>query len=193
MNISAQENFSFKKNIINLNYYFATTKNFTENGVQISYHRRNEIEENIHIEYGGNIYLSGNKNPLTYKKYDSIYYTKTAGFNFDFGIKMVKSKRIGKNSLEWSSELGFGVITFDRNNIPKTEYNNVNNQENTIKIDSGLETLSSFNIGQSIRFFTKNFGAEFKVNYLPISLTEKKHLTEKMNMMRFSLGVAYKL
>lgn len=190
LNISAQESFSFKNNIINLNYYFATAKNFTENGVQISYYRRNEIEDNIHIEYGGNIYLSGNKNPLIYIKNDSIYSTKTKGFNFDFGIKMVKSKRIGHNNLEWISELGFGGITFDRGNIPKTEYNNT--QENTVEIDTGLETLSTFNLGQGLRVFKNKIGAEVKVNYLPIYWTEKKHLPEKMNMFRFSFGIVYK-
>ena len=97
--ISAQEDFSFRKNIVNANYYCATAKNFTENGVQVSYFRRSEIEENIHIEYGANIYFSGNKNPLIYIKHDSIYQTKTTGINFDFGIKMVKSKRIRENSI----------------------------------------------------------------------------------------------
>ena len=100
--ISAQENFSFRKNIVNANYYYATAKNFTENGVQVSYFRRSEIEENIHIEYGANIYFSGNKNPLIYIKHDSVYQTKTTGINFDFGIKMVKSKRIKNFHLEWT-------------------------------------------------------------------------------------------
>ncbi len=190
--ISAQENFSFRKNIVNTNYYYATAKNFTENGVQVSYFRRSEIEENIHIEYGANIYFSGNKNPLIYIKHDSIYQTKTIGINFDFGIKMVKSKRIRDFNLEWTSELLFGAISFDRGNIPKTEYENPYEQENTIKADLGLESLSTFNFGQGLRVFKNKIGAEVKINYLPIYWTEKKHLSEKMNMYRFSLGMVYK-
>lgn len=190
--VNAQEDFSFRKNIVNANYYYATAKNFTENGVQVSYFRRSEIKENIHFEYGANIYLSGNQNPLTYIKHDSVYHTKTVGIHFDFGIKMVKSKRIKTVQVEWVSELLFGAISFERGNIPKTEYKNPYEQENTIKIDSGLEGLSSVNIGQGLRVFKNKFGAEVKVNYLPIYWTEKKHLPEKMNMFRFSFGMVYK-
>lgn len=190
--ISAQENFSFRKNIVNTNYYYATAKNFTENGVQVSYFRRSEIEENIHIEYGANIYFSGNKNPLIYIKHDSIYQTKTTGINFDFGIKMVKSKKIRNFYFEWTSELLFGAITFDRGKIPKTEYENTNGQGYTINADLGLKTLSSFNFGQGLRVFRNKIGAEVKVNYLPIYWIEKKHLPEKMNMFRFSFGMVYK-
>lgn len=191
--LSAQSNFSFKKNIVSANYYYATAENFMENGVQISYFRRSKIEENIHIEYGANIYFSGNKNALVYIKYDSIYYTKTLGINFDFGLKMVKTKRIRNLQLEWTSELLFGAICFDREDIPKTEYKNSSEQENTIKTDLGIESLSTFNVGQGLRFFKKNIGAEIKVNYLPIHWTEKKHLSGKMNMFRFSFGVVYNL
>lgn len=190
--VTAQEDFSFRKNIVNANYYYATAKNFTENGVQVSYFRRSEIEENIHIEYGANIYFSGKKNPLIYIKNDSIYHTKTTGINFDFGIKMVKSKRIKDFHLEWTSELLFGAISFDRGNIPKTEYENPHEQENTIKTDLGLESLSTFNFGQGLRIFKDKIGAEIKINYLPIYWIEKKHIPEKMNMFRFSFGMVYK-
>lgn len=186
-------NIGFKKNIISTNLYTAFGRNFSENGAQISYSRRQKIEPKVHFEYFANLCYSPSKNSLNYRKNDSIYHTQTSGISFDFGIRMVKEFRLKNADFEWASSIGFGAIAFDQNDIPKDNYENPNTgNQNTINVDTNLGTLAAVNFGQSLRVFKGNFGLEISANYLPVNWIEKKHLPENLQVFRFGVGSVFR-
>lgn len=197
INITAQTgeiNDHRKRSLIEAGCYlnFSAEKVKQSPGFYIGYWYRYPVDETkTHLEIGGNFNISNSLYDFDYGKKGLFYRVHSQEFIVNLGARLVKSYPLRNNRIEWVSELSFHNLFFDGKGIPSDEPEQNDNQ-NTIHIDTKLESVASLKIGQGIRFWRKNIGLGIQASYMPYQLWYRNTVPKDFNSFSVETGIYFK-
>ena len=151
---------------------------------------RSRMLNNDFIDVGISLYIPGNRRGFDYQDEGSNYKVKPAEVSGMVGVRMNKPYRLGdvnsKKTLEWSTTGGYAFFMY---NDKKVRSGNGSTRNDVV---GNTKALSTFQIGQGIKFTNNNLGIQLNYNYTPYGLLSR-HVPDNFGSHSFTISVFYKL
>ncbi|MCU7617975.1 hypothetical protein NZ698_12265 [Chryseobacterium sp. PBS4-4] len=153
------------------------------------WYRYTADETDTHLELGTNFGYSKSLYDFNYGKNGELFPIRSKEFIWSFGARMVKEFDLKNNKIEWITELSMKNLFFDEGDIPQDEPRKTMDQDDqTIYIDTHTASLSSLKIGQGVRFWKNNIGFGVQASYIPYRLWYRETIPKGVNSFSFEMS-----
>lgn len=142
------------------------------------------------FDIGMSFYIPTNRQEFDYAANDSIYRVKAKGVSGMAGIRMAKDYVIGdKLEVQWLSAFGYAFFMYDDKPGRQGHSNHRHDEGNAS--NAGLKGLSTFHIGQGIRFGYSHFGFHINYNYTPYGMFSN-YVPKDFGSHSLSIAIVYR-
>ncbi|AWH85048.1 hypothetical protein HYN59_07870 [Flavobacterium album] len=142
-------------------------------------------------DIGISIYIPTDRQQFDYATPDSIYRVKAIGVSGMAGIRVAKDYPVGNQlEMQWLSTLGYAFFVFDdkhARHMHKLHPEDFKDSTNDVYVKG----LSTFHIGQGIRFGYPHLGLHINYNYTPYGMFSK-HVTKDFGSHSLSFAIVYR-
>lgn len=149
---------------------------------------RSRMPNNDLIDAGFSLYLPTNRREFDYND-NGVYRVKPIGISGMVGVRINKLYALGgsryKKSLEWCTTGGYAFFMYN-----DKEFMSGDGREQE-SVRSYAKALSTFQIGQGIKFTVNNMGIQLHYNYTPYGLF-RDHVPDNFGSHSLTAGLFYK-
>ncbi len=143
------------------------------------------------FDIGASIYIPTNRQEFYYTTPDSIYRVKPAAVSGMAGIRIAKDIPVGHNfEMQWLSTFGYACFVFDdkrARHMHKIHPEDFKDSTN----DLYIKGLSTFHLGQGIRFGYSRLGVHLNYNYTPYGMFSK-YVKKDLGSHSLSFAIVYR-
>lgn len=149
---------------------------------------RSRIPNNDRVDVGFTLYAPTNRREFNYMGDKATYSVKPAAVSGMVGIRFNKLYALGGNrfdkTIEWSTTAGYAFFMYNDKEFSigrngQDVYTNV------------AKALSTFQLGQGVKFSLNNIGLQLHYNYVPYGLFSN-HVSNDFGSHSLTVGVFYK-
>jgi len=143
------------------------------------------------FDIGASIYFPSNRQEFNYSTPDSLYRVKAKGVSGMAGIRVAKDYTLGnKMEMQWLSTLGYAFFMYDDKHSRYMHKANPQDFEDSTN-DWYIKALSTFHIGQGIRFGYSRLGLHLNYNYTPYGMFSK-YVPKDFGSHSVSIAIVYR-
>jgi opacity protein-like surface antigen len=150
---------------------------------------RSQMPNNDMIDVGFTLYAPTNRRGFIYLSDKETYTVKPAAVSGMAGVRFNKLYALGgsrlKNIVEWSTTAGYAFFMYNDENI-RAGRGRQNAESNNV-----AKALSTFQIGQGIKFDISNIGFQMHYNYTPYGLLSN-HVSDDFGAHSITIGILYR-
>lgn len=150
---------------------------------------RTRMANNDLIDAGFLLYMPTNRREFDYKDGSGVYKVKPAGVSGMVGVRINKLYMLGgvhyKKSVEWSTTGGYAFFMYN-----DKQFESGNGRTGTIA-RTYAKALSTFQVGQGVKYTINNMGFRLHYNYTPYGLFSD-HVPRNFGSHSVSIGLFYK-
>lgn len=150
---------------------------------------RTRMTNNDLIDTGFSLYMPTNRREFDFRDEAEVYKVKPAGVCGMIGVRINKRYYLGgskyRKSLEWCTTGGYAFFMYR----DKEFVTGNGRTENSVR--SYAKALSTFQIGQGLRYNINNMGIQLHYNYTPYGLFSN-HVPNDFGSHSFTLGLFYR-
>jgi len=150
---------------------------------------RTRMPNNDMIDAGFSLYMPTNSREFDYKDGTEVYKVKPAGVSGMVGVRIDKLYILRgvhcKKSLEWSTTGGYAFFMYNDKQFESGNGRTGNTAHTHAK------ALSTFQVGQGLKYTINNMGIQLHYNYTPYGLFSD-HVPGNFGSHSFTLGLFYK-
>jgi hypothetical protein len=138
-------------------------------------------DESIDVGFNINYFKANEK--FAYQKSDSIFISQAEGVSGMIGLRYNLNYKLSKNiSIDWFPSFGYGFLSHK----PQVQATNL-----IAKETMNRQFLSTFHLGQGIRFNVDNIGFQVQYQYVPYHIFYK-HLDKNFGAQGLTFGIVYR-
>ncbi|MCW4469470.1 hypothetical protein OGH69_10875 [Flavobacterium sp. MFBS3-15] len=143
------------------------------------------------FDIGASIYIPTDRQEFDYTAPDSIYRVKAKGVSGMLGIRLAKDYAVGNRiEIQWLSTFGYAFFVYDDKRSRYMHKTNPRDFEDSTN-DWYIKALSTFHIGQGIRFGYPHLGLYLNYNYTPYGMFSN-YVQKDFGSHSLSFGIVYR-